>query len=127
MKSGEDGTCFTAVMEAEWNLQDVLADTIIVCRRLGRRYSTVKKALKVGQAKQWRKSVRQNQDRLEAIEHLHFVYATPDPVPSSAQRQIKNVIAGLKEGFPLPTVTIWTSSDLDKLLRTLTTVEGGDT
>jgi len=114
-------------MAAEWNFEDVLMDTMIVCRRLGREYFTLRKALKARQVKNWRKSVRQNQDRLEAIKHLHFVYAAPKSVPTSAQRQIENVIAGLKEGFPLPMVTIWTASDLDKLLRTLTTVEGRDT
>lgn len=113
VRSGRDGTYFTAVMEAEWNVEDLLADTIIVCRRLGRGYSTLRKALKVRQAKEWRKGARQDQDRIDVMEHLHFVYATSRDVPDSSKDGILAAIRELRPGFPLPTVEIWSSQEVN--------------
>jgi len=118
VKRGSNGIYFVAVLEAEWNVDDILADTMVVCRRLGRAYSTLRKALAVREEKRWDKGVEEDKARIEAIEHLHFVYATPESVPTSAQQAIiLEAMRDLKERFPLPTVLVWSSNDVDALLK----------
>jgi hypothetical protein len=104
-----------AVMEAEWNMDNVLADTVLVCRRLGRLYTTLKQAVKVKESKGW-KNTNEFRRPLDLIEHANLCYATPHEFCPSDGDTIVKKIGELNESYPLPTVQVWGSDEVKRRL-----------
>lgn len=111
VKRGHDGLYLVAIVD-EWRQQEVLTDTLLVCRRLDEEYAKLKQVLKVKRTKGWT-NVGELQSHIDAIDHLHFVYATSNEAPDSSKDAILVRIREMKRGFPLPTVEIWSSREVE--------------
>lgn len=115
---GPDGAYLVSLVETEWRLDDVVADVAVVCRRAGVQWNQAKRAIQCKQSKGW-SNTGELQPRVDDIEHLHFLYATALETDESASDILVATIRGLKQGFPLPKVEIWTSDDVDTYIARL--------
>jgi len=121
---GRTGVHYVAVLEAGWSLEDVLADTMLVCRRLDREYRTLRGALAVRENKGWRRGEREHRDRMGDMEDVTFVYATLETPAPTASEQIASGIQTWKLAFPTPTVVLWSSEDVERQLANVVTTGG---
>ncbi len=122
---GSDGTHFVAVVEAEWYGEEIIADTLLVCRRLDREYSTRNGALRIRKSKNWHKNASEDEAHVEVIEHVRFLYATPLDVASSVVTDISGAIRDSGVGYPLPRVDLWTPQTIKDRLDGLVGKRGG--
>lgn len=117
---GSDGMYFVGIVEAEWDKDEVAADTLVVCRRLEREYSTRKGALRVKQERNWHKNKSEDQARVDLIEHVHFIYATPLDVAATTHADLSKTMKDDGMSYPLPTIGIWTPLAIKERMESLT-------